>query len=470
MVKDDNTWNVTTEARGHKYSSHCSACHRLPCFLLVVSVVVPFIPVPASDCQCHHPPSPSAPSRRPPPKQRHRLVLRPKHRHHVVESSVAAIDVRRYSSLALRRPSSVHPPSLPSPLNAVQHRQEMEPQFDISSSGINGDDVALPNDSASVRSPEALPAAPAPRLPLPQRNTKKVAVRGRAKRCAVEEPLEDDTPKTATNAAEPCDGKRNLLDLDLGLGITLLKIQIAVPSILELSCKRIPKHVLDPSQKVLCFQQIEKEDGTGTGSSLFAVSFDVDECRQALCYMIIVDELPFAHVDECRQALLHMSFDLGCSRVTGIRLPDRTRTDPIILVQYPTSNRVQPDYTRPVIGSGASLLHSFELPLTAPPTGHSHRPTPRPTAHGPPRNPTFPPIPSRDVADTEGDTTPRLASSPRQLFIVSSRRQVSPLHAASASPRLRHVSTGLKLVAAPLLRFVVAPNLVEVVLIPPHAR
>ncbi|MED6159423.1 hypothetical protein PIB30_042274 [Stylosanthes scabra] len=129
-------------------------------------------------------------------------------------------------------------------------------------------------------------------------------------------------------------------------------------------------------------------------------------------------------------------------------------------------------------GGGASLPHSFKpfIIRTNPngashtPTGHSHRPTPRPTAHGPPCNPTFPPIPSRDVADTEGDTTPRLASSPRQLFIVSSRRQVSPSHAASASPRLRHVSTGLKLVAAPLLRFVVTPNLVEVVLIPPHAR
>ncbi|MED6195594.1 hypothetical protein PIB30_039374 [Stylosanthes scabra] len=67
--------------------------------------------------------------------------------------------------------------------------------FDISSSGINGEDVALPNDSASVRSLEALPAAPAPRPPLPQRNTKKVAVRGRAKRRAVEEPSEDDTPE-----------------------------------------------------------------------------------------------------------------------------------------------------------------------------------------------------------------------------------------------------------------------------------
>ncbi|MED6183641.1 hypothetical protein PIB30_039582 [Stylosanthes scabra] len=170
--------------------------------------------------------------------------------------------------------------------------------------------------------------------------------------------------------------------------------------------------------------------------------------------------------------------------VHGSRVSDYPiGSEPIRLYWFSTRrvigcNRVQPDYTRPVIGSGVSLPHSFEpfIIRTNPngashtPTGHSHRPTPRPTAHGPPRNPTFPPIPSRDVADIEGDTTPRLASSPRQLFIVSSRRQVSPSHAASASPRLRHVSIGLKLVAAPLLRFVVAPNLVEVVLIPPHAR
>ncbi|MED6188991.1 hypothetical protein PIB30_091229, partial [Stylosanthes scabra] len=78
-------------------------------------------------------------------------------------------------------------------------------KWNISSSG-NNCDVALPNDSASVRSPEALPVAPAPRLPLPQRNTKKVAVRGRAKMRDVEELSEDDTPETATNAAEPSDG------------------------------------------------------------------------------------------------------------------------------------------------------------------------------------------------------------------------------------------------------------------------
>ncbi|MED6155438.1 hypothetical protein PIB30_005289 [Stylosanthes scabra] len=84
----------------------------------------------------------------------------------------------------------------------------MEPQFDISSSGNNVEDVACPNDSASVRSPKALSAAPAPRPPLPQRNTKKVAIRGRAKRRAVEEPSEDDTPETTANATEPCDGKR----------------------------------------------------------------------------------------------------------------------------------------------------------------------------------------------------------------------------------------------------------------------
>ncbi|MED6208436.1 hypothetical protein PIB30_045089 [Stylosanthes scabra] len=80
----------------------------------------------------------------------------------------------------------------------------MEPQFD-SSSG----DVALPNESASVRSPESLPAAPAPaRAPRPpQRNTKKVAARGRSKGRAVEEPPEDDTTETTTNETEPSDGK-----------------------------------------------------------------------------------------------------------------------------------------------------------------------------------------------------------------------------------------------------------------------
>ncbi|MED6216547.1 hypothetical protein PIB30_008532 [Stylosanthes scabra] len=123
------------------------------------------------------------------------------------------------SVLKLRRPCSllrlVVAPSLPYQVSSrlARQQQEMEPQFDISSSGNIGEDVALPNDSASVRSPEALPAAPSPRPPLPQRNTKKVAVRGRAKRRAVE----------------------NLLDLDLGLGNTLLKIQIVVLSILELS-------------------------------------------------------------------------------------------------------------------------------------------------------------------------------------------------------------------------------------------
>ena len=40
-----------------------------------------------------------------------------------------------------------------------------------------------------------------------------------------------------------------------------------------------------------------KDDRKGIGSSLSAVSFDVDRCRQALARMIIVDELPFSHVE-----------------------------------------------------------------------------------------------------------------------------------------------------------------------------
>ncbi|MED6124177.1 hypothetical protein PIB30_056639 [Stylosanthes scabra] len=82
----------------------------------------------------------------------------------------------------------------------------MELQFD-SSSG----DVAFPNDSANVRSPNALPALPDP-VPLPtraprppQRNKKKVAARGRSKRRAVEEPPEDDTTEVEANETDSSD-------------------------------------------------------------------------------------------------------------------------------------------------------------------------------------------------------------------------------------------------------------------------
>ncbi|MED6189732.1 Iaa19p [Stylosanthes scabra] len=116
----------------------------------------------------------------------------------------------------LKPPPSIPqaPPRRPSVLAAAPSHPSQHPllklsgrKWNLSSSGNSGD-AALPNDSASVRSPEALPTAPAPRPPLPQRNTKKVAVRGRAKRRAVEELSEDDTPETVTNAAEPSDGKR----------------------------------------------------------------------------------------------------------------------------------------------------------------------------------------------------------------------------------------------------------------------
>src|SRR6266487_6857383 len=50
---------------------------------------------------------------------------------------------------------------------------------------------------------------------------------------------------------------------------------------------------MDPNQTVLSVQ-----DGKGTSStSVVAVHFDGDLCRQALARMIIVDELPFSFVE-----------------------------------------------------------------------------------------------------------------------------------------------------------------------------
>ncbi|KEH27601.1 hypothetical protein MTR_5g023055 [Medicago truncatula] len=44
-------------------------------------------------------------------------------------------------------------------------------------------------------------------------------------------------------------------------------------------------------------QQLKKEDGTGTSSTLSSVHFDVEVCRKALVRMIIVDELPFKFLE-----------------------------------------------------------------------------------------------------------------------------------------------------------------------------
>ena len=62
-------------------------------------------------------------------------------------------------------------------------------------------------------------------------------------------------------------------------------------------CKKFPKESLDPSQTILSFQQLKKEEGKGIGSALHAMSFDADACRQALARMVIVDELPFKFVE-----------------------------------------------------------------------------------------------------------------------------------------------------------------------------
>ena len=58
-------------------------------------------------------------------------------------------------------------------------------------------------------------------------------------------------------------------------------------------CKKIPKHVLDPSQTILSLQEESKENR----NALVGIHFDVELCRQALARMIIVDELPFSFVE-----------------------------------------------------------------------------------------------------------------------------------------------------------------------------
>ncbi|CAI8587390.1 unnamed protein product [Vicia faba] len=58
-------------------------------------------------------------------------------------------------------------------------------------------------------------------------------------------------------------------------------------------CKKIPKHVLDPSQTTLSLQGGSK----GNINALFGIQFDIELCIQALARMIIVDELPFSFVE-----------------------------------------------------------------------------------------------------------------------------------------------------------------------------
>jgi len=51
---------------------------------------------------------------------------------------------------------------------------------------------------------------------------------------------------------------------------------------LLIQCKKFPKELMDPTQKVLSLQQLKKEDGKGIGSSLATVAFDSEACREAL--------------------------------------------------------------------------------------------------------------------------------------------------------------------------------------------
>ena len=94
------------------------------------------------------------------------------------------------------------------------------------------------------------------------------------------------TPRAKCNwcgASYACDTHRN--------GTTNMKNHLLT------QCKKFPKESLDPSQTILSFQQLKKEEGKGIGSALHAMSFDADACRQALARMVIVDELPFKFVE-----------------------------------------------------------------------------------------------------------------------------------------------------------------------------
>ncbi|RYR53229.1 hypothetical protein Ahy_A06g028242 [Arachis hypogaea] len=185
--------------------------------------------------------------------------------------------------------------------------------------------VPLPNESTSIRYPTGLPTVPAP-----HRNTRKLASRGRGKRWAVEEALVNDSTEIETDegkrkpcrprswtwdhftkdetsnpqyprakcnwcgASYACDTHKN--------GTSNMKNHLLS------QCKKFSKEALDPTQKILCFQDVIKDDRKGIGSSLSTVSFDVDCCRQELARMIIVDEFPFSHVEGEGFSLLYELF------------------------------------------------------------------------------------------------------------------------------------------------------------------
>ncbi|CAI8611251.1 unnamed protein product [Vicia faba] len=58
-------------------------------------------------------------------------------------------------------------------------------------------------------------------------------------------------------------------------------------------CKKITKHVLDPSQTTFSLQEGSKVNI----NALVGIHFDIELCRQALARMIIVDELHFSFVE-----------------------------------------------------------------------------------------------------------------------------------------------------------------------------
>ncbi|KAL5564284.1 hypothetical protein UlMin_027448 [Ulmus minor] len=56
-------------------------------------------------------------------------------------------------------------------------------------------------------------------------------------------------------------------------------------------CPKYPRRILDKKQKLLSFEATNELSGT-----LKAVIFNQNDCRDALCRMVVIDELPFRFV------------------------------------------------------------------------------------------------------------------------------------------------------------------------------
>ncbi|MED6181690.1 hypothetical protein PIB30_021618 [Stylosanthes scabra] len=123
----------------------------------------------------------------------------------------------------------------------------------------------------------------------------------------------------------------------------------------------------------------------------------------------------------------------------GIRLPVRTRSEPIILVQYPTGASFEPNplsliRTNP---NGASHTRTATVPPHAPP--HTAHPATQPFLHFLP------------VTSPTPKVTPRLGSPPRLVKSSSSPHVVKSRRRTPPQPRLVFVTCPPVSSSSPLL-------------------